>query len=97
MISRWIPISEKGLAASMYTTGAQLAGAFGIPFSTILCVSEWQWPAVYYITGRGGILKGKLKIFSIVFTYMADWILFYSYKQAKLKQDYDKKRKKLFA
>lgn len=36
----------------MYTTGAQLAGAFGIPFSTILCVSEWQWPAVYYITGK---------------------------------------------
>lgn len=52
LIVRWVPNSEKGLAVSIYTTGVQLSGAFGIPFTAALCASAWQWPGVYYITGR---------------------------------------------
>lgn len=53
LIVKWVPNIEKGLAVSIYTTGVQLSGALGIPFTAILCATVWKWPAVYYITGKG--------------------------------------------
>uniref|UniRef100_A0A914E2X0 Major facilitator superfamily (MFS) profile domain-containing protein n=1 Tax=Acrobeloides nanus TaxID=290746 RepID=A0A914E2X0_9BILA len=56
LIVRWVPNSEKGLAVSIYTTGVQLSGALGIPFTVFMCASGWKWPAVYYITAAAAIV-----------------------------------------
>uniref|UniRef100_A0A914BXH7 Major facilitator superfamily (MFS) profile domain-containing protein n=1 Tax=Acrobeloides nanus TaxID=290746 RepID=A0A914BXH7_9BILA len=50
LIVSWIPETERGLAVTIYTTGVQVAGFVGIPFTAAICASALKWPAVYYIS-----------------------------------------------
>uniref|UniRef100_A0A914CX01 Major facilitator superfamily (MFS) profile domain-containing protein n=1 Tax=Acrobeloides nanus TaxID=290746 RepID=A0A914CX01_9BILA len=48
MITKWIPNKEKSMAASIFTSGNQIAGIFGLPLAAAFCASEWKWPTVFY-------------------------------------------------
>ncbi|KAI6218000.1 putative transporter slc-17.3 [Aphelenchoides fujianensis] len=50
IIGRWIPNHEKAQAASLFTVGAQLSGALGIPLSTAFCLSSLRWPGIFYFS-----------------------------------------------
>ncbi|KAK6755940.1 hypothetical protein RB195_014370 [Necator americanus] len=56
MITGWIPLHEKSTAASVFTSGNQLAGILGNPIAAELCASDLQWPAVFYCSGLLGFL-----------------------------------------
>ncbi|KAI6193571.1 putative transporter slc-17.3 [Aphelenchoides besseyi] len=58
IIGRWIPNHEKAQAASLFTVGAQLSGAIGIPISTAFCASSFKWPGVFYFSSIFIILWG---------------------------------------
>jgi MFS transporter, ACS family, D-galactonate transporter len=48
MITKWIPNKEKSMAASIFTSGNQIASIFGLPLAAAFCASEWKWPTVFY-------------------------------------------------
>ncbi|VDN27699.1 unnamed protein product [Cylicostephanus goldi] len=52
MLTGWIPSHEKSTAASLFTSGNQLAGVIGNPVAAELCASRLQWPAVFYSSGE---------------------------------------------
>ncbi|CAJ0589801.1 unnamed protein product [Cylicocyclus nassatus] len=56
MLTGWIPSHEKSTAASLFTSGNQLAGIIGNPVAAELCASKLQWPAVFYSSGVLGFL-----------------------------------------
>uniref|UniRef100_A0A1I7XP14 MFS domain-containing protein n=1 Tax=Heterorhabditis bacteriophora TaxID=37862 RepID=A0A1I7XP14_HETBA len=56
MITGWIPLHEKSTAASLFTSGNQLAGIMGNPMSAELCASSLRWPAVFYFSGNSLVI-----------------------------------------
>ncbi|EYC19357.1 hypothetical protein Y032_0024g1038 [Ancylostoma ceylanicum] len=56
MITSWIPLHEKSTAASVFTSGNQLAGIIGNPVAAEFCASDLRWPAVFYCSGILGLL-----------------------------------------
>lgn len=50
LINRWVPNQEKSQAVSLFTVGAQLTGAVGIPITAAFCASSFRWPGVFYFT-----------------------------------------------
>ncbi|VDM78245.1 unnamed protein product [Strongylus vulgaris] len=51
MLTGWIPSHEKSTAASLFTSGNQLAGIIGNPVAAEFCASKLRWPAVFYSSG----------------------------------------------
>ncbi|KAI6184807.1 putative transporter slc-17.3 [Aphelenchoides bicaudatus] len=48
IIGRWIPNTEKSQAVSLFTLGAQMSGAVGVPISASFCASRFRWPGIFY-------------------------------------------------
>ncbi|CAB3397972.1 unnamed protein product [Caenorhabditis bovis] len=56
VVTKWIPLHEKSLAASMFTAGNQVAGMTGTPLAAELCASSLGWPAIFYTGAMFGIV-----------------------------------------
>lgn len=52
LIGNWIPLEELSTAASIYTTGNQMAGGIGAPLTAALCGTRFRWPAIFYTGGE---------------------------------------------
>ncbi|CAD5219414.1 unnamed protein product [Bursaphelenchus okinawaensis] len=68
MVSQWIPADEMSTAASVYTTGSQMAGFFGAPLAAVLCTSSYKWPSIFYVSGVMGIVWILLWMFTVTDT-----------------------------
>lgn len=55
MVTKWIPINEKSLAASVFTAGNQLSGMFGNILVAELCASSFGWSSIFYSASLFGI------------------------------------------
>lgn len=60
LVAPWFPAVERSTAASIYTSGNQLAGFFGSPLAAYLCASSWKWPSVFYVCGIVGVIWSVL-------------------------------------
>ncbi|CAI5453377.1 unnamed protein product [Caenorhabditis angaria] len=56
IVTRWIPLHEKSLAASLFTAGNQVSGIIGNPLIANICASSLGWQAIFYISGLFGIV-----------------------------------------
>ncbi|CAD5226425.1 unnamed protein product [Bursaphelenchus xylophilus] len=65
MVSQWIPTEELSTAASVYTTGNQMAGFFGAPLAAFLCESSYKWPSIFYVCALMGFLWILLWLFTV--------------------------------
>lgn len=59
IISRWVPNQEKAQAVSLFTVGAQMSGAVGVPISAGFCASTFRWPGVFYFSSKFNWKKEK--------------------------------------
>uniref|UniRef100_A0A8R1HUE4 MFS domain-containing protein n=1 Tax=Caenorhabditis japonica TaxID=281687 RepID=A0A8R1HUE4_CAEJA len=55
MVTKWIPINEKSLAASVFTAGNQLSGMFGNVLVAELCASSLGWSSIFYSGALFGV------------------------------------------
>uniref|UniRef100_A0A1I7V4A4 MFS domain-containing protein n=1 Tax=Caenorhabditis tropicalis TaxID=1561998 RepID=A0A1I7V4A4_9PELO len=55
MVTKWIPVNEKSLAASVFTAGNQLSGMFGNVLVAELCASSLGWSSIFYSGSLFGI------------------------------------------
>ncbi|KAI1726304.1 major facilitator superfamily domain-containing protein [Ditylenchus destructor] len=85
MISQWIPSEELSTAASIQTTGNQLAGAMGIPLAAFLCSSAFRWPAIFYFCALIGFIWAMV------------WLVFVPESPAECKRMTDREKQYLRA
>ncbi|EGT57060.1 hypothetical protein CAEBREN_30471 [Caenorhabditis brenneri] len=55
VVTKWIPVNEKSLAASVFTAGNQLSGMFGNVLVAELCASSLGWSSIFYSGSLFGI------------------------------------------
>ncbi|CAI2353330.1 unnamed protein product [Caenorhabditis sp. 36 PRJEB53466] len=55
MVTKWIPVNEKSMAASVFTAGNQLSGMFGNVLVAELCASSLGWSSIFYSSSLFGI------------------------------------------
>ncbi|EFO87962.1 hypothetical protein CRE_05718 [Caenorhabditis remanei] len=55
MVTKWIPVNEKSLAASVFTSGNQLSGMFGNVLVAELCASSLGWSSIFYSGSLFGV------------------------------------------
>jgi sugar phosphate permease len=49
--SHWSTTAQIGIFMAILSSFLQFAPIFTMPLAAELCVSEWGWPAIYYIHG----------------------------------------------
>uniref|UniRef100_A0A0N5A155 MFS domain-containing protein n=1 Tax=Parastrongyloides trichosuri TaxID=131310 RepID=A0A0N5A155_PARTI len=48
ILSNWIPLTEKGLAVGIYTSGVQISVLLGNPIAAYFCNTSIGWPGTFY-------------------------------------------------
>ncbi|KAH1005449.1 hypothetical protein HUJ04_006438 [Dendroctonus ponderosae] len=54
LLAKWIPPNERSRMGSFVYAGAQLGTVISLPLSGLLSVSQWGWPAIFYVFGAVG-------------------------------------------